>query len=367
MKIGLVLPGFSAAEGDWCIPALLNFVRRLAAEHTVHVFALEYPFRRSVYPIYGATVHSMGGRNLGKRYTPRLWSDTLAAIYAEHRRGRFDLLHAFWINEPGAIATLAGRVLRVPVIASIGGGELSAIPRIGYGGQLRMIERAMVLFTWRVADQVTTGSRYLRGKAARWRPDAGIYPLGVDAGKFSHGPKPDAPAVILNVGSLVPVKGHLQLLNALAQIEMPETCLEIIGGGPLERELREHVKRLGIAGRVTFSGALSHDELASRYRNAGLFVQSSLHEAQGMAVLEAAACGVPVAGTPVGVVPELAEANAGIVARGFRAEDLAAAMAAALETRRELGQQARPVVEQRYTLEATWNGWMELYHYARRA
>ena len=30
MRIGLIVPGFSADESDWCIPALLNFVRALA-------------------------------------------------------------------------------------------------------------------------------------------------------------------------------------------------------------------------------------------------------------------------------------------------------------------------------------------------
>jgi len=65
MKIGLVLPGFSANEKDWCIPALLDYVRVLARANSVHVFALEYPYRRDDYDVFGATIHSLNGGNRG--------------------------------------------------------------------------------------------------------------------------------------------------------------------------------------------------------------------------------------------------------------------------------------------------------------
>ena len=358
MKIGLVLPGFSAHERDWCIPALLNFVRRLAAENIVRVFALEYPYRRDMYSVYGAVVQSMNGRNRGKWYAPRLWVDTLAAIRAEHRRRPFDVLHTFWANEPSAVAIIAGRALNVPVVASVAGGELVGLREIGYGGQLRAMERIMVGWAMRAANRVTVGSRYLQVIAARWRADACLLPLGVDAQMFS--PRREAtikrPRNIVNVGSLIPVKGHAQLLDAFARLPQKQACLEIVGSGPLERELRERANRLGIASRVQFCGSLAHDDLPIKYRAADLFVQSSFHEAQGMAVLEAAASGIPVVGTPVGVLPELVS---------IRGDDLAQAMSLALANREQLGKQARRLVEVQFSLEATWHKWMQLYRQMR--
>jgi glycosyltransferase involved in cell wall biosynthesis len=57
--------------------------------------------------------------------------------------------------------------------------------------------------------------------------------------------------------------------------------------------------------RVTFHGAIPHDRLPDYYRAADLLVVSSRYESQGMVALEAAACGCPVMGTAVGLLPEL--------------------------------------------------------------
>ena len=109
VKIGLVLPGFSAHERDWCIPALLDFVRVLAQRAEVHVFTLRWPEHAARYEVYGAQVRALGGaRRLGPRVLG-LWAQAVRAIAAEHRRGAFDVLHAFWVDEPGWVAAWAGR------------------------------------------------------------------------------------------------------------------------------------------------------------------------------------------------------------------------------------------------------------------
>src|SRR5260221_343839 len=51
LKVGLVVPGFAADAVDWCIPALTNLARALAARPGVelHVYALRYPPRAADY------------------------------------------------------------------------------------------------------------------------------------------------------------------------------------------------------------------------------------------------------------------------------------------------------------------------------
>jgi glycosyltransferase involved in cell wall biosynthesis len=362
MNIGLVLPGFSANEKDWCIPALLDHVRTLARANSVHVFALEYPYRRDDYDVFGATVHSLNGGNRGKSYTPRLWAGAFAAIRAEHRRRPFDVLHAFWANEPGLIGLLAARALGIPFVASVAGGELAALRDIGYGGQVHFLERMIIRTVIQNAESVTVGSHYMQMAALLLRSRIDIQPLGIDTTLFSPNLRKQSNALrILNVGSLVPVKGHTHLLNAIAKLRSSEIYLEIIGAGPLKEGLSTRASDLGISSKVRFSGSIPHHFLADKYRTTDLFVQSARHEAQGMALLEAAACGSAVVGTPVGIIPELAEKGAASTLRGMEPDDWASAIAGALEVREELGCRARDIVASDFDLEITCSKWMHLY------
>src|SRR5262249_48102868 len=123
MRIGLITPGFSASEADWCIPALLNLVRTLARQHEVHVFALRYPYCRHTYSVYWAQVHACGGAvAAGFRRLP-LIGRALARIVSQHRRQPFDLLHGLWADEPGFLAVTAGHWLKGPTVVSLLGGE----------------------------------------------------------------------------------------------------------------------------------------------------------------------------------------------------------------------------------------------------
>jgi glycosyltransferase involved in cell wall biosynthesis len=142
----------------------------------------------------------------------------------------------------------------------------------------------------------------------------------------------------------------------------PEARLVIVGTGPLREELASVVHSLDLAERVSFAGEISHERLPELYRSAALFVQASLHEAQGMAVLEAAACGLPIVGTPVGALADLAP-DAAVIAPGDPIR-MAQAMLSVLgdaSWRRTLGQFARARVEHEYSLAAAADRFEELY------
>ncbi len=322
MRIALITPGFSASEADWCVPALLDLVRVLAELDEVTVFSLRYPHSRGAYAVHGATVLPTGGaQRAGWRRLPILWR-TLARIRRAHRERPFDLLHALWAHEPGFLAVLAGRLLRLPVVVSILGGELADLPDLDYGGDRGRVNRWLVARALAGADLVTTGSRWLAEEVASRVPPAKLrrQPLGVDFDRF----RPYSPSSetlprkiprltgnpsLLQVASLSPVKDQAILLGALARIvdRYPRAHLHLVGEGELDDELEGLAGELGIAERVVLHGAVDHGRLAGYYQQADLYVQSSRFESQGMAVLEAVACGCPVVGTSVGVLPELGE------------------------------------------------------------
>jgi glycosyltransferase involved in cell wall biosynthesis len=104
------------------------------------------------------------------------------------------------------------------------------------------------------------------------------------------------------------VKNQETLLRAVQQVASvwPDIVLDCIGVDALNGRVQALARSLGIADIVRFHGVLAVDEIVPFYQKAHLFVQSSLHESMGAAVLEAAAAGVPTVGTNVGIVAEMA-------------------------------------------------------------
>jgi glycosyltransferase involved in cell wall biosynthesis len=363
MRIGLVVPGFSADTTDWCIPALRHLTEQLAQTDEVHVFAVRYPYRAARYRVGRADVTAIGGARRRGWTTGQVWRRTVAALIAEHRRRPFDVFHAFWATESGLLTALAAKVLRRPGIVSLAGGELVGLRDIGYGDQLSAAQRLKVHASMRLADLVTAGSSNLLALAGRSVPAARLRraPLGVDTRLFQAASSWPAEPRLVHVGALTPVKDQATLLGAFAALcgRLPSVTLDIVGDGPLRAELGRLAVQLRVDERVRFTGQIAHDALPGVYQAGTVFALSSRHEAQGMVALEAAACGRPVVGTHVGVVPEVGES---VAIRD--AEALAGALTRACEEAQHaqrLAVAGRQLVDSTYSLDRAAAGFRALY------
>lgn len=153
-----------------------------------------------------------------------------------------------------------------------------------------------------------------------FRPDGELHSA------LSDLPRP----ILLNVGRVAPEKN----LEAFLELDTPGTKV-IVGDGPSLDDLRARFPE------VVFLGALSGEELASAYRNADCFVFPSLTDTFGLVILEALACGLPVAAFPVaGPLDILGSQGRGIdcdfpATVGALDEDLAEAIARALKLDRK--------------------------------
>lgn len=320
MKVGIIVPGFSADEADWCIPVLVDVVRELSRRVDLHIFALRYPYRWRRYRVYGAEVHALGGAQVRGLRRAALLATAGAALVAEHRRGRFDVLHGLWADEPGAVAVAVGRLLKVPAVVSVMGGEVVALPDIRYGGRLSWSGRALSSFALRGAHAITAGCDTGMELAAhsllpRWRREIERLVWGIDPRVFDLGEAParlEGAFRILHVGSLVPIKDQLTLLRAVARLRAsePGVHLHVVGDGPLRSELCRQAGALELTGSVTFHGHMPRHELGSFYRGADVFALSSRFESQSVVVLEAALCGLPLVGTDVGLLADFAPDSA---------------------------------------------------------
>jgi glycosyltransferase involved in cell wall biosynthesis len=110
--------------------------------------------------------------------------------------------------------------------------------------------------------------------------------------------------VWMAVGRLVVQKDFPNLLRAFAQLEGnknnngKKSILLIAGNGVLRDELGTYAVELGIADRVRFAGV--RPDISGWYNAADAYVMSSIFEGLSIALLEAAASGLPFVATDVG-------------------------------------------------------------------
>jgi glycosyltransferase involved in cell wall biosynthesis len=370
VKVALIVPGgFGGADDD--IPVLRTLAAELSRSHDLHVFAFSNPGVEGRHRLGDAEVHllpspappSAGDASLARAATRVRWLATLGARLArEVRRAAspspFDLVHAFWANEPGLFGGLLGRASRVPVVLSVGGGEAVWIPEIRYGGAGTRAGRTLSRLAFALASEITVGTTFAREfLPQRARERARVLPLGIDARRFDAPPQRPAgpPYRLLHVAHLNRVKDHATLFRAIAEViaRVGPTTLDCVGEDTLGGEVQSQALAAGLGAHVRFHGFVPPEHLAPMYRAAHLHLVSSRYESQGVAILEAAAAGVPTVGTAVGLLPAMAPSAACCVAPGD-APALARAICAVLadDSHREaLGAAAQAFAR---TYDASW-------------
>jgi glycosyltransferase involved in cell wall biosynthesis len=138
----------------------------------------------------------------------------------------------------------------------------------------------------------------------------------------------DGDVVFAQVGALVPHKGHAVLLEAFAAVgrEMPEARLLIVGGGPLEEEMRREVAARGLAGAVALTGYVPDADPCFR-EVMDVNVLASHEEGLGLVNLQALACEVPCVATDgTGIRETVEHGRTGLLFPDGDAAALAAAM-----------------------------------------
>jgi len=134
---------------------------------------------------------------------------------------------------------------------------------------------------------------------------------------------------VLSVGRLVSAKGHGVLLEAVAIAARggAPIRLTIVGDGPRRARLEALAAELGIAGQVTFAGAVAQDRLPAMFAAADAFCLPSFAEGLPVVLMEAMATGLPAVTTGVMGIPELvADQENGLLVPPGRADLVADAL-----------------------------------------
>ncbi len=114
----------------------------------------------------------------------------MLAIAALHRSCPFAVVHAIWSGACGEVAVTAARILGIPSVVHVAGGELVALREIGYGGRLNWRGRLREALVLRGATAVAAASAALiqawRSSACRRSAcrSASIWPAGHGAIRY---------------------------------------------------------------------------------------------------------------------------------------------------------------------------------------
>jgi glycosyltransferase involved in cell wall biosynthesis len=131
-----------------------------------------------------------------------------------------------------------------------------------------------------------------------------VVPNFLDFERFAHYKKnylykllnlsPDIP-LIVTVGRIGKEKNIDFILRVFKQVfaKDAKSHLVVVGKGPEKDNLQALARKLKIADRTHFVGAIDYANMPSVYHNAVLFVFASYTETQGVCVLEAASAGIP--------------------------------------------------------------------------
>jgi glycosyltransferase involved in cell wall biosynthesis len=213
---------------------------------------------------------------------------------------------------------LANRYIRrrrpMPIVA-LAHMVLSAQPRGGWKNRsLAVVEKAFYLSV----DGCIANSRTTLSHLSRWgvlnRPflvaPPGADRLGYVVSRRSVIDRAAAPGPVrlLFLGNVLPGKGLLPLLAALARVADADWRLTVAGSLSMDsrhvRDVRASIRRLGLSGKVRLAGTVAGRALAGLLRRSHLMAMPFSHEGFGMAIVEGMAYGLPAIASCRGAAPE---------------------------------------------------------------
>jgi glycosyltransferase involved in cell wall biosynthesis len=319
MRIGIntlaYLPWHSGGDG--------TYVRELTAALARRDDDNEYilfvsPWNSSSLPQQSAKVRQVMCPLPGQSFTLRIgFEQSVLPVLVQ--RERLDLLHC-----PVNVSPLAGRT---PLVLTLLEAEPFMWPedlpfaQARYWRTMRRLSarkaRVCLAISDAARDELETHMGVPPAKLV-------VAHLGIDHSRFRTGTgnRPDIPAeaaaagYVLWIGRSYPRKNLRRMILAFDSVKkrgFPQKLLLAGTKGWEDQAIITLVSELGLTGEVIWLGRVPGDQLPALYSAADLFAFPSLHEAFGLPIVEAMACGTPVLTSDRGAMREIAGDAAALV------------------------------------------------------
>lgn len=255
------------------------------------------------------------------------------------------------------IASLVGKIRRKKIFLTLHGGML---PEFYQRHPVRMKN------VFKRADKVFSPSLYLKRFFEKEGFGVEYLPNPIDLAKFPYLELYEPANKLVWVRAFSPIYNPTLAVETLLHVRQvfPDCTLTMIG--PDKGELNK-VKALmhqhHLEEAIEITGPVPNEELYRYYHSHAVFLNTTSYESFGMAVMEAAACGIPVVSTPAGEIPLLWENGKDmLITSCWSAESMADRVIQLLTNRylaNEIRQNARRKAE-KYDWEEIKSRWIEI-------
>lgn len=286
--------------------------KRLAKRgHEVHVYTMQIQGSLRTEVLDGIHVHRIGVRHplRGRKYLPlaTYFMDLIPILVQE----KFDIIdaNAYVSAIGGYLPALMRGTPIVCTIHDVYGKSWSKYVGKRWGLVGRGIEKTLFHIPFTKIITVSQASKRLLVGEGLEAKSIVVIPNGVDYETFQNANARRNQNKILYVGRFVDLKNLPDLLKAFTMVakKNPSATLELVGDGPLKKEVEKGVEYLGIGDKVTITNFLdTHEEVAKKMAGAGVFVNPSLQEGFGLVLIEAMASGTPVVAYELGAYKDFA-------------------------------------------------------------
>jgi glycosyltransferase involved in cell wall biosynthesis len=288
-----------------------------------------YPFYRIKPIAYTGNMHEeVAGSIVAKAvFLGFLWAFYRSALKV-CRAERAGLVWANWWAPPGLIAARIASKLRLPLVISSHGTDISLLGRKGLIASLSR-------YVYARTSKATVVSTFLKRRlvdtvSAIAAADVVVLPMPVGMEDFPQTPLPqNDPPVFLSVARYTRQKRLDDIIAAAAKIAADHIDFRIImvGEGPLENDLKQLVNEKGLSDKIGFVPLVAQQKLAEFYRRADAVVLASEGEGFGLVLVEAGLTGRPViAARSGGIVDIVDDGVNGLLFEVGRIDELADGM-----------------------------------------
>lgn len=287
--IVLVVPGFPKDEGDTqCLPFVHGFVQLLNARvRKVSVLALHYPYRKEKYKWHGIDVYPLDGRNSNWKRVFTLYRSLSRVVEHLNAQDSIDVLHAIWINDPGAFSLRLGKQFGLPVVLSAPGQDVQ--PGNRFLPQIRKSDQTVYCLS-HYQTHFLMEAGFKRVQVIEWGTKR-VDPL--EKREFD----------LCCISSLIPLKnvGYFIHLIETLKARKQQVKAVVVGGGPQHAQLMDLIRDLNLSEEIHLLGEQGHEVALDVIARSKILVHASSYEGFGMVHIEALAAGCHVLSTPVGI------------------------------------------------------------------